>query len=475
MMKENEEILEFLNGIEDKIDINIMWDKTVDRYAKSITKAKLIMNHEKINEEVNEKLINKLDNFINKCSNPEFHIAFVGAIKAGKSTLINSLLGCNLASTAVTPETASLTKFRASRAKNYIKLTFYNEVEWQMLWKSVQESKSDIFLEEFQKLGAENEKKNWINKSSITIEFDYINDLKEEIKKWTSSKKATHYFVKEVEVGLKDFILPEGVVFVDTPGLDDPVKYRSDITRKYIDRANAVLVCVKADALTGGELGTIYSVFANARYNPEKIYIIGTQLDTLNSPIRNWAEQREEWIKILRREDCYNSLQLADKNIIAVASHVNNLVREYGTLDKESDAYFNLQSIAFKFRIQNVEEGLDKLNEFSNIDKLKIKLGDEIIEKHKELLLEDLSQDYKNNKEDIITKFNVIKDRQESVLKASSEDIEEIRKRREESFKLLEESKAEEKEMQQLLKQIQMATSKRADELFKTINGLWRG
>lgn len=474
-MKENKEILEFLNGIEDKIDINIMWDKTIDRYAKSITKAKLIMNHEKINEEVNEKLINKLDNFINRCSNPEFHIAFVGAIKAGKSTLINSLLGCNLASTAVTPETASLTKFRASRGKDYIKLTFYNEVEWQMLWKSVQESKSDIFLEEFQKLGAENEKKNWINKSSITIEFDYINDLKEEIKKWTSSKKATHYFVKEVEVGLKDFILPEGVVFVDTPGLDDPVKYRSDITRKYIDRANAVLVCVKADALTGGELGTIYSVFANARYNPEKIYVIGTQLDTLNSPIRNWAEQREEWIKILRREDCYNSLQLADKNIIAVASHVNNLVREYGTLDKESDEYWDLQSIAFKFRIQNVEEGLDKLKEFSNIDTLKIKLRDEIIEKHKELLLEDLSQDYKNNKEDIIMKFNVIKDRQESVLKASSQDIEEIRKRREESFKLLEESKAEEKEMQQVLKQIQIATSKRADELFKTINGLWRG
>lgn len=474
-MSEHKEILEFLNSIEDKIDINIIWDRTIDRYAKSIARAKLIMNHEKINEEVNEKLINKLDNFINKCSNPEFHIAFVGAIKAGKSTLINSLLGCNLASTAVTPETASLTKFRASRGKDYIKLTFYNDIEWQMLWTSVQQSKSDIFLEEFQKLGAENEKKNWINKSSITIEFEDINELKEEIKKWTSSKKATHYFVKEVEVGLKEFILPEGVVFVDTPGLDDPVKYRSDITRKYIDRANAVLVCVKADALTGGELGTIYSVFANARYNPEKIYVIGTQLDTLNSPIRNWAEQREEWIKILRREDCYNSLQLAEKNIIAVASHVNNLVREYGNLDKESDEYWDLQSIAFKFRIQNAEEGLDKLNEFSNIDTLKIKLRDEIIEKHKELLLEDLTQDYKNNKEDIITKFNVIKNRQESVLKASSEGIEEIRKKREESFKLLEESKAEEREMQQVLKQIQIATSKRADELFRTINGLWRG
>lgn len=474
-MNQNKEISEFLENVENNIDINIMWDKTIDRYAKSIAKSKLIMKHEKINEEVNEKLILKLDNFIHKCSNPEFHIAFVGAIKAGKSTLINSLLGYNLASTAVTPETAALTKFKASKGSNYIKLTFYNDIEWDMLWKSVQQSKSEIFLEEFKNLGAENEKGKWINKESVTTKFDEVEDLKKEIEKWTSSKKATHYFVKEVEVGLKDFALPEGVVFVDTPGLDDPVKYRSDITRRYIDRANAVLVCVKSDSLTGGELATIYSVFANSRYNLEKIYIIGTQLDTLNRPEENWKEQRVEWIKILRREDCYNSLQLAEKNIVAVASHVSNLVREYSNIDQDSADWWDLSSIATKFRILNIEENLDKLNNFSNVENLKIKLRNEIIEKHKELLLEDLTQDYKCNKEDIITKFNVIKERQEGILKASNEGIEEIRKKREESFKLLEESKAEEKEMQKILKQIEMATSKRADELFNTINGLWRG
>lgn len=473
-MQKKEEVLEFLEGVGNDINVNIMWDNTIDRYAKNINKVKLIMQHDKIKEEVNEKLVFKLDAFVNKCSNPEFHIAFVGAIKAGKSTLINALLGNNLASTAVTPETASLTKFRASKGRNYIKLTFYNDVEWDMLWNSVQQSKSDIFLEEFNNLGAEKEKANWINKESIIQEFDDINELKNEIRKWTSSKKATHYFVKEVEVGLKDFLLPEGVVFVDTPGLDDPVRYRSDITRKYIDRANAVLVCVKSDALTGGELATIYSVFANARYNPEKIYVIGTQLDTLNRPIENWKEQRSEWIKILKREDCYNSTQLADKNVIAVASHVCNLVREYSNIEDDSDDWWDLDSIARKFRIRDVQENLDKLNDFSNIDNLKIKLRDEIIEKHKTLLLEDLIQDYKSTKEDIITKFTSIKERQMSILSASNEGIEEIRKKREESLKQLEENKAEEKEMQKVLKQIQVATSKRAEELFDTINGLWR-
>jgi GTPase SAR1 family protein len=471
-----EEVAKFLECVEkNKSSVNVVWNKTIERYARNIEKMKLLIQHEKLKEEFSEKLVSRLDNFINKCSNPEFHIAFVGAIKAGKSTLINALLGNNLASTSVTPETAALTKFRASRHANYIKLTFYNDVEWELLWKSVQESKSDIFQEEFHNLGAEQEKNNWINRETIIKEFDDVRELKHEIQKWTSSKYATHYFVKEVEVGLKDFPLPTGVVFVDTPGLDDPVKYRSDITRKYIDRANSVLVCIKSDALTGGELATIYSVFANSRYNPEKIYIIATQLDTLNKPEEDWKKQRDEWIKILKREDCYNSIQLAQKNIVAVAAHVNNLVREYASIEYESDDWWDLDSIARKFRIRDVENNLDKLMDFSNIELLKIKLRDEIIEKHKELLIEDLIQDYKNIKEDLMKKFNEIKERQINVLEASNKGIEEIQKKREESLKKLKAIKAEEEEMQRLLEQIQIATSKRAEELFRTINGLWRG
>ena len=99
-------------------------------------------------------------------------------------------------------------------------------------------------------------------------------------------------------------------------------------------------MCVKADALTGQEMATIYSVFANARYNPEKVYIIATQLDTLNQPERNWMQQREEWLKYLREKSAYNSVALAEKNLIPVSAYLYSLLQISGSLtDDDEDVY----------------------------------------------------------------------------------------------------------------------------------------
>ena len=71
-------------------------------------------------------------------------------------------------------------------------------------------------------------------------------------------------------------------MFVDTPGLHDPVKYRSNITREYIAHANAVLVAVKLGALTEEPLETITTVLDYAGNNRDKVFIVGTQKDVLN-------------------------------------------------------------------------------------------------------------------------------------------------------------------------------------------------
>lgn len=66
-------------------------------------------------------------------------------------------------------------------------------------------------------------------------------------------------------------------MFVDTSGLHDPVKYRSNITREYIAHANAVLVAVKLGALTEEPLETITTVLDYAGNNRDKVFIVGTQ------------------------------------------------------------------------------------------------------------------------------------------------------------------------------------------------------
>lgn len=122
-----------------------------------------------------------------RCRDAEFHIVLVGAIKAGKSTLINALLAYEYASTKVTPETAVLTKFKKG-LDNYIKVSFYSRTEWNALWKIANEAKVTVFLEEYAKLGAENDKDKWLDQSDKSVVCGSREELVAEIQKWISSK-----------------------------------------------------------------------------------------------------------------------------------------------------------------------------------------------------------------------------------------------------------------------------------------------
>lgn len=477
--KMNNEFLEKLQKLSgviksDTLSTDYMWDTTVAKYAKAIERTKAVLSTDMMADKVTIKMFKDMDNMLKRCKNAEFHIALVGAIKAGKSTLINALLGFELASTRVTPETAALTKFRSSNSDNYIKVSFYSTFDWNKLWESANSSKAEVFLEEYKLLKAECEKENWLDKGTLTFLCDSIHDLKEEILKWTSSKSPTHYFVKEVEVGLKDFNMPAEVVFVDTPGLDDVVQYRSDITRDYIDRANAVLVCVKSDALTGQEMATIYSVFANTRYNPEKVYIVATQLDTLNRPEENWKEQRKEWLKYLKRIDCFGSEELALKNLVPVSGYFYTLIRDFDNISDNDDRYFELSSILNKFRLrmENIGENSKRLLDFTGIDLLKRKLDKEMVANHKSILIDDIRENFILCKNEISELMHKIKVNQQEVIDVSEKGIDEIHRKRDEYAQKLEETSNDKKEMDKLLKAIKLATTKRVEELTMAIKSM---
>lgn len=463
-------MLDIINKVNSAGHVDIAWNATVDKYILVMDKMKVLLSTPEFTGDTEHRLQRRMAIFKEQCEKPEFHIAFVGTIKAGKSTLINALLGKNYASTSVTPETAVLTKFRHCKKENYVRVNFYNENEWDMLWNSISNN-ADVFMKEYEYLGAEAVKKTWIGHAEEYIGVSE-EEMEEVIERWTSSKKAEHYFVKEVEIGLKGFNMPEEVVFVDTPGLDDAVKYRSDITRQYIDRANAVFACVKSDALTGNELNILYRIFSNTSYNPEKVYIIGTQWDALNNPKADWLKQKEEWVKYLSRKDTFGSAELAEKNITYAAAYVNNLARDYEKLDE--DEQWSLQSIAFKFRIKpsDLENSLSNLTEMSNVAEIQRHIQQDLVLRYKEYLYKDIEESYFDIKSDLKKFFTEIAKNEEDIIKTSSKDIDGIREDFNKAQAELEKVQKYRKQLEDTLKLVEQDTKKRIEGLTKQLKEL---
>lgn len=468
-----EEIERIINAPID--DTKYQWDNTVRRYATTIEQLKKLLNTEEFKPNVAKNIVRNINTFLQRCSSPEYHIALVGAIKAGKSTLINALIGYELASTQVTPETASLTKFKSAK-EDFVEVSFYSQEEWAELWKSVTKSNAEVFMEEYKNLNADAEKNNWLGKPTQHFTCNDRDELKTEIAKWTSSKSSTHYFVKEVTVGLKDFDLPNGVVLVDTPGLDDVVEYRSNITREYIDRANAVLMCVRSDALTGGEYQTISRVFVNARNNINKIYVVGTQIDTLNRPVDDWQKQKDEWIKYLKTDKFYRNKALAEQKVMSVSAYLYTLLNQYkdNEFTETDDKYYDLNSIILKFRIRDINEHYEELKTITNIDQLKDKLQREIIVQYKEQMIQDIISSYNACRDELKENLSKIQAEQEEIIHTSKQNIEEIKRKAAEYEAKVNEAAAEKKEINDMVKQLRIETSKRVDALTHAIRNLNR-
>ncbi len=369
----------------------------------------------------NARLIQTMGDCLALCRHPEFQIAFVGTIKTGKSTLINALLGKNYASMAVTPETAALTKFRVS-PRDYVKVTFYTAKEWSELWAS--RHHADKFMEEYVALNAESHRAKWVGHDPVcnTLTND---EVEEELSKWSSSKSPEHYFVKEIEVGIsslpKDF--PAQVVFVDTPGLFDPVAYRSELTKQYIRRANAVFVCVDAQKVQQQEIETISTVLSISSNNREKVHIIATHWDKLNAPEEDWKEQKAYLVRQLTGKGFFETSKIAAKNIIHTAAYIHILCREYEHLDKQE--FRSLQKFALNyddFDAGNAEDR-KKMTDKANIHAVFHIIRDQLAGNYRKYLMEDVENKFAGICSDLRRIANDTKEDAHELLSASQSEL----------------------------------------------------
>lgn len=390
---------------------------------------------------------------------PDLQIAIVGTIKAGKSTFINALFEENIASTDVTPETASLTKFRYS-TKNKLEVKFYNKTEWDELWESVKKSeektKTKIFRDEFESSGAENIKNDYIGASDKIEEVSNIEELKNKVKEYTSKTSKIHYFVKELKVYLNNDNMHKNVTIVDTPGLDDVVDYRSKITRDYIKRANAVIVCVDSSSLRNDEYLTITKVFENIGDDFYKVMILGTQIDNKNNPKEAWEKQIEEWKKYLR--DNYKNEDLLKNNIIGVSSYVYSKVIELENgKECDEDGKIAIYKLAKSYGIDlslqdpnlnnNIIKNSNPIRDLTNIQKVNSIMHRDIISKGEEEVIKDLEKRY-------LSMITNISNKAKSIKNTNSE-----------SKKTLDMTKAEQENFR-------IKKNKEIEEIEKAMNGL---
>lgn len=420
--------------IEEKTKRTKIADTIFKQYLGHISYLRKLCKTDAVNDYFSKSgstLFEDMNKFAERCATNECQIAVVGTIKAGKSMFINAFLGKEIASTHPTPETASVTKFRFSSKGDYIKVSFYNSEEWKELWNDVmtasqrttRDDKED-FLTEYNTLKADTVKGKYIGREDLIIPVSNLEELKKKVEIYTSAKYADHYFAKEVEIGLSDFNVPKNVVFVDTPGLNDPVSYRSNLTKKYLHSASVVLLCLRSITaeITSSELNDISELFSLMRYSKERIFILGTQFDVQPDYFNFWKNVRLPYmLQWLSGKEYFGSEEEARKRILPVSAWFYSLIQRikadrsiitdksikehwkklidsslnYVEKDELEDIYGEEEAKnRYKKRIVLFDENIELLENNTNIPTVRKAILEGPIKNSEHIILQDIKGDY---------------------------------------------------------------------------------
>ncbi|MDR0407464.1 MAG: dynamin family protein [Campylobacteraceae bacterium] len=205
-----------------------------------------------------------------------FSIGITGVMNAGKSTLLNALLRSNILGTAVVPETANLTLLRYSDTPR-AKVNFWNKERWEAIEKSAQYAGqiSKFVKETKKKFGKEIDE--FVTEDGKHVDID-VND----ISLYTSAEKSDMKcnLVQSVELYTNLEFLKDGVTIVDTPGLDDPVIQREEITKEYLNSCDLMIHLMNA-AQSASEKDVEFIVDAFAYQGVSRLLVIITRIDAI--------------------------------------------------------------------------------------------------------------------------------------------------------------------------------------------------
>lgn len=249
-------ISEFLYGLKTDDFANLAVENSEFSFYKKID----LLNEsvDKLSQ-IDENFKNRLQNAKIRANSSNFTVSVTGVINAGKSSMLNALLDFNVLGTSNIPETANLTLLKYGE-KAGAKIKFYDENEMQIL------GFSDKFKDEIAKFKAEFGDKN--------IEIS-------ELINYTSAKNEISKYIKMIEMSLNSDILKDNISIVDTPGLDDTVVLREELTKNFMYESDAIIHLMNASqSSTKKDMSFIVDTLKNSKNN--SLMVVLTHADLLS-------------------------------------------------------------------------------------------------------------------------------------------------------------------------------------------------
>lgn len=224
----------------------------------------------------NENYKKRLTNICEKLKNTKFVIGVTGVMNAGKSTLLNALLGKEILGTSVVPETANLSIIKYAKEEKAI-INFWNKKQWQEIKNSALHLEAmRTFVKETESIFGNNLDE-YIQEETKKQEV-----LIQNLSLYTSAKTKEKYcnLIKSVELYTNLEYVKNGVCIVDTPGLDDPVIQREEITKSFLNECDLMIHLMNvAQSATKKDIDFI--IHSLLYQNISSLLILITRIDTV--------------------------------------------------------------------------------------------------------------------------------------------------------------------------------------------------
>lgn len=225
---------------------------------------------------LHDKYYNTLNTIYTNAQNHKFSIGITGVLSAGKSTFLNALLGKEILGSSTIPETANLTILKYKDTES-AEVFFWNTNEWEELKKAGQYDKSlQSFVVESERIFGDRLKSyiaDTTKSESITLD---------KLSTYTSANHESKLcnLVKEVALFTPLKFLQNGVEIVDTPGLDDPITKREEITKDYITQCDLLIHVMNASCVAT-QIDIDFILESLLGQNISRLLIVLTRIDLI--------------------------------------------------------------------------------------------------------------------------------------------------------------------------------------------------